>query len=268
MDKRHQKKVIKAIKRAKDRLALLEYQDFVNYLDAVESDNCFLIESSITDSIRNQIDFIRNLSIKINMKFDELVSLFKMKAVFMFFRDMKWSFENIADSIKKGYDIFKKISIELNDYLNKYKEKRASIIPVLDIKTVDDGKFLTKAYIFLQKRPFVKRMSESLTRYFIVFLVFGPAFFNLKNVNEYKHLSLNLIDLYHQGIAIEDLLNHEILKEIIELMIMESNSAILSLSSLNPTSVMFMLSIIGTFILFRKKISKIKNFRRRNNVNK
>ena len=103
-----------------EEIELIEYKEFTYYLDRLES-----IDEGILDKLKSKLKdkliFVKDLATNFNLKLSSLVTIFKDKKVFKFFKLIGWSLKSLFDLVKKGLSMANILASEIANYIASTK---------------------------------------------------------------------------------------------------------------------------------------------------
>lgn len=105
------------------------------------------IEFSLSREVLEKVKFIKDLAIEIGVRVKDLFKLFLNKVVFKFFKLIKWSFTEILNLLKKGFNIYKDLQNAIGEYLASTTVAKWT---KEELKKLDN---------FLSKHPKVKKVA-------------------------------------------------------------------------------------------------------------
>jgi len=97
-----------------------EYREFCEFVDSHEIITEGLL-GKITGKLRSKLDFMKDISTKLNLNFGSLVKMFKDSRVFKFFHRIGWSFQKLYDLLKKGFKLGHNLADAIAQYMAETK---------------------------------------------------------------------------------------------------------------------------------------------------
>jgi len=140
----------------------IEYHQFNEAVDLYL--NGTMNEGLIPASLKKKFEFVKDLAAKMKTDFKSLLSLFKQKPVFTFFKMIKWSFKKLFSILKKGFKAYQDVIKAITEYIadtvvGKWTEKE-----------------LRKLDKFLQEHPILKKMGGLVVGGILIYIWFNMSF--------------------------------------------------------------------------------------------
>jgi len=224
----------------KEYLIQEEYNEFINFVQTIDNQELNLITemdlSNLSNSLKQKIDFIKEMTSKTEYKLSELIDLFKDKKVFKFMKSISWSFKKLWKILKQGYKAYTLLISVITEFLAENKV----------IKWTD--KQLVKLDDYLSNHPKLKRMSGIIIGALLAYIWFNVSF---TGVTDIDFNMTDLISAIHGDFSLTDIFSGS--NGITIILLLTGGHFALGFPWPGSSSMQFITSIIGSLIVRKHK---------------
>lgn len=144
----------------------IEYKNYYTAIAILES-NQILDEGffdSLSQGIKDKIEFIKSVAEAINQKVEDVVKLFKNSKVYKFFSTIKFNFTTLFDLVKKGFSLYSDIQKIISQYISNTKIGKWNEDKLNDLQS------------YLEKHPTIKRASGVVVAGMLLYIWLNMSF--------------------------------------------------------------------------------------------
>jgi len=150
--------------KAKDLILLIEGADYLEYRDFCYAINNDVLYESLSSTIKDKIDFVKDLASKLKVDAKALLKGFTNSKVYKFFSSIGWSFSKLYDLLKLGMSSISKLVDIISEWAAQSK--------VVEWTTEK----LNQLDQYLNKHPTVKKMAGLAVAGILVYIWFNMTF--------------------------------------------------------------------------------------------
>jgi hypothetical protein len=223
----------------------IEYIEFCNFIDE-NIDN--LDESVISNTLKNKIDFIKDISTTIGTNIKDLINVFKDRKVFKFFQKIGWSLKSLYNLVKKGFKLADQLASAISEYVANTKV----------VKWTENE--LRKLDKWLSKHPKTRRIVGIGVAAILVYIWFNMTF---TGAFDYDFDMSDMLAALAGSVVLSDLFTGP--NGIKLLMLFTTGMIGLSFPWPGPSHILFVSAVVGTLIRnnkrkFKEVSAKVKRF--------